>query len=135
MAYGGRVSPSRVVPTPGTVYHKLVSGMDDPSGEPASHDGPRGLLLASEPAATCERPVTYSQQILKEFGWIETAVGVVSTFRVRLLADLIIRARRHQFEHRINVDYLPPINRSRSHFDTKSIAATVIRISTIIYAT
>ncbi len=24
------VSPSRVVPTPGTVYHKLVTGMDDP---------------------------------------------------------------------------------------------------------
>ena len=30
------VSPSRVVPTPGTVYHKLVDGLDDPRGEPPS---------------------------------------------------------------------------------------------------
>ena len=30
------VSPSRVVPTPGTVFHKLVDGMDDPRGEPPS---------------------------------------------------------------------------------------------------
>ena len=28
------VSPSQIVPTPGTVFHKLVSGMDDPRGEP-----------------------------------------------------------------------------------------------------
>ena len=27
------LSPSQVVPTPGTVYHKLVTGMDDPRGE------------------------------------------------------------------------------------------------------
>ena len=32
------------------------------------------LLLASEPAEG-QRRVTYSQQILKEFGWIETGVG------------------------------------------------------------
>src|SRR5207302_3934693 len=28
------VAPSQVVPTPGTVYHQLVKGMDDPRGEP-----------------------------------------------------------------------------------------------------
>ena len=28
------VSPSRIVPTPGTVYHKLVSGMDDRKASP-----------------------------------------------------------------------------------------------------
>ena len=27
------VSPSQVVPTPGTVYHRLVSSLDDPKGE------------------------------------------------------------------------------------------------------
>ncbi len=33
------------------------------------------LLLASEPAGRVNGRVTYSQQILKEFGWIEHAVG------------------------------------------------------------
>ena len=69
------VSPSRVVPTPGTVYHKLVTGMDDPKGEPPIMMARAALLLASEPAEKVNGRVTYSQQILKEFGWIEKAVG------------------------------------------------------------
>ncbi len=28
------LSPSLVVATPGTIYHKLVTGFDDPSAEP-----------------------------------------------------------------------------------------------------
>ena len=31
------LSPSQVVPTPGTVFHKLVEGMDDPKGEHPRH--------------------------------------------------------------------------------------------------
>jgi citronellol/citronellal dehydrogenase len=69
------VSPSRVVPTPGTVYHKLVSGMDDPRGEQPIMMARAALLLASEPAERVNGRVTYSQQILKEFGWIDNAVG------------------------------------------------------------
>ena len=69
------VSPSRVVPTPGTVHHKLVSGLDDPRGEPPDMMARAVLLLASEPADKVNGRVTYSQQILKEFGWIEKAVG------------------------------------------------------------
>ncbi len=69
------VSPSRVVPTPGTVYHKLVEGLDDPRGEPPLMMARAALLLASEPADKVNGRVTYSQQILKEFGWIETARG------------------------------------------------------------
>lgn len=69
------VSPSRVVPTPGTVYHKLVSGMDDSRGEPPMMMARAALLLASEPAEKVNGRVTYSQQILKEFGWIEQAAG------------------------------------------------------------
>ena len=69
------VSPSRVVPTPGTVYHKLVQGLDDPRGEPPEMMARAALLLASEPAAKVNGRVTYSQQILKEFGWIEHGVG------------------------------------------------------------
>jgi citronellol/citronellal dehydrogenase len=69
------VSPSRVVPTPGTVHHKLVQGLDDPRGEPPSIMAQAVLLLASEPAEKVNGRVTYSQQILKEFGWIATGVG------------------------------------------------------------
>jgi citronellol/citronellal dehydrogenase len=69
------VSPSKVVPTPGTIHHKLVTGPDDPKGEPPMMMARAALLLASEPAAKVNGRVTYSQQILKEFGWIEQAAG------------------------------------------------------------
>jgi len=69
------VSPSVVVPTPGTVYHKLVTGMDDPKGEPPQMMARAILLLATEPLDKVTGRVTYSQLILKEFGWIEQARG------------------------------------------------------------
>ena len=69
------VAPSQVVPTPGTVYHRLVSGLDDPRGEPPLLMARAALLLATEPAERVSGRVTYSQQILREFGWIETARG------------------------------------------------------------
>lgn len=69
------VSPSQVVPTPGTVYHKLVEGMDDPRGEPASVMARAVLLLATLPLDKITGRVTYSQMILKEFGWAEEATG------------------------------------------------------------
>ena len=77
--YGGisvsALSPSQVVPTPGTVHFKLVTGLDDPKGEHPSLMARAALLLASEKAATINGRVTYSQQILKEFGWIEQGQG------------------------------------------------------------
>ena len=69
------LSPSQVVPTPGTVFHKLVTGMDDPRGEHPDLMAKATLLLASEPVEKVNGRVTYSQEILKEFGWIETARG------------------------------------------------------------
>jgi citronellol/citronellal dehydrogenase len=69
------VSPSQVVPTPGTVYHKLVKGMDDPRGERPELMAKAVLLLASEPLDRVTGRVTYSQQILKEWGWITNAHG------------------------------------------------------------
>ena len=69
------VSPSMVVPTPGTVFHNLVSGMDDPRGESPELMAQATLLLASEPLDKVTGRVTYSQQILKEFGWITDAKG------------------------------------------------------------
>ncbi len=69
------VSPSQVVPTPGTVYHKLVKGLDDPRGERPELMARAVLLLASEPLERVTGRVTYSQQILKEFGWITDGRG------------------------------------------------------------
>jgi len=69
------VSPSKVVPTPGTVFHKLVTGINDPRGEHPSFMARAALLLASEGAAKVNGRVTYSQQILREFGWITEAAG------------------------------------------------------------
>ncbi|HET9926295.1 MAG TPA: SDR family NAD(P)-dependent oxidoreductase [Methylomirabilota bacterium] len=69
------VAPSQVVPTPGTVHHRLVSGLDDPRGEPPLLMARAALLLATEPLDRVTGRVTYSQQILREFGWIEAARG------------------------------------------------------------
>ncbi|MFQ5933107.1 MAG: SDR family NAD(P)-dependent oxidoreductase [Dehalococcoidia bacterium] len=69
------ISPSLVVPTPGTVYHNLVTGMDDPRGEPPELMAKASLLLATEPLDKVTGRVTYSQQILKESGWITDGKG------------------------------------------------------------
>jgi len=69
------VSPSLVVPTPGTVFHHLVSSMDDPKGEPVQLMAQAALLLASEPLEKVSGRVTYSQAILQEFGWITDGRG------------------------------------------------------------
>ena len=69
------VSPSQVVPTPGTIFHNLVSGVDDPRGEHPELMAKASLLLATEPVEEVSGRVTYSQQILKEYGWIEEATG------------------------------------------------------------
>jgi NAD(P)-dependent dehydrogenase (short-subunit alcohol dehydrogenase family) len=69
------VSPSQVVPTPGTVFHNLVTGIDDPRGEHPELMAKAALLLASEPLDKITGRVTYSQQILHEFGWIDKAQG------------------------------------------------------------
>jgi NAD(P)-dependent dehydrogenase (short-subunit alcohol dehydrogenase family) len=69
------LAPSLVVPTPGTVYHRLVDGMDDPRGEPADLMAKAALLLATEPLDKVTGRVTYSQQILKEYGLLDGARG------------------------------------------------------------
>jgi NAD(P)-dependent dehydrogenase (short-subunit alcohol dehydrogenase family) len=69
------VAPSLVVPTPGTVFHKLVSGMDDPRGEAPELMARAVLLLATAPLDEVTGRVCYSQQILKEYGLLEEAKG------------------------------------------------------------
>ena len=70
------VSPSQVVPTPGTVHHRLVTGLDDPSGEPPELMAKAAFLLATEPLDRVTGLVTYSQLLLKEYGWLEEAKGI-----------------------------------------------------------
>ena len=69
------VAPSQVVPTPGTVYHRLVKGMDDPRGEPPLLMARAALLLATELLDKVTGRVTYSQPLLREFGWMSEARG------------------------------------------------------------
>jgi len=70
------VSPSLVVPTPGTLHHKLVRSMDDPAGEAPELMARAALLLATEPLERVTGRVTYSQEILREFGWTDEGRGV-----------------------------------------------------------
>jgi citronellol/citronellal dehydrogenase len=70
------LSPSLIVATPGVLHHKLVRSADDPNAEPVQLMADAALLLATEPLDAITGRVTYSQQILKEFGRLETARGV-----------------------------------------------------------
>lgn len=69
------LSPSQVVPTPGTIFHNLVSGVDDPRGEHPELMAKAALILASEPADKISGRVTYSQEILGEFGQLDSPQG------------------------------------------------------------
>jgi NAD(P)-dependent dehydrogenase (short-subunit alcohol dehydrogenase family) len=69
------LSPSQVVATPGTVHHGLVSGLDDPRGEPPSYMARAALLLAGEPPDKVNGRVTYSQQLLGEYALIDQPTG------------------------------------------------------------
>jgi len=75
------LSPSQVVATPGTVYHRIVSGMDDPRAEPPAYMARAALLLASEPADKVNGRVTYSQQILGEYRLLDKPTGRGVTIR------------------------------------------------------
>jgi citronellol/citronellal dehydrogenase len=70
------VSPSLIVATPGVLHHKLVPNADAPNVEPESLMADAALLLATEPLDRVAGRVAYSQQILKEFGWIDQARGI-----------------------------------------------------------
>lgn len=69
------LAPSQVVATPGTVFHNLVTGMDDPLSESPELMAKAALLLASERLDLVTGRVTYSQQILMEFGWLTEGKG------------------------------------------------------------
>lgn len=69
------LSPSQVVVTPGTLYFKMAASPNDPRAESPEMMAKAALLLATEPLDKITGRVTYSQAILKEFGWITEAKG------------------------------------------------------------
>jgi citronellol/citronellal dehydrogenase len=70
------VSPSQVVATPGAVHHRLVKDADDPRGEPVSYMARAALRLATEPCEKVSGRVTYSQELLHEYGELTHARGI-----------------------------------------------------------
>jgi NAD(P)-dependent dehydrogenase (short-subunit alcohol dehydrogenase family) len=70
------VSPSQIVPTPGVVHHRLITEQNKDQAEPPEMMARATLLLATEPLDKVAGRVTYSQQILHEFGWIEQGKGL-----------------------------------------------------------
>ncbi len=69
-------SPGIGVATEGTVHFGLAKSLDDPDREPMSMMSRAALLLATEPLDKVTGRVTYSQEILKEFGWISEGHGL-----------------------------------------------------------
>jgi citronellol/citronellal dehydrogenase len=61
------LSPSQVVPTPGTLFHHLTTE-DDPRAEPPAVMAEAALMLCSAEPKVLTGRVTYSQDLLAELG-------------------------------------------------------------------
>jgi citronellol/citronellal dehydrogenase len=61
------LSPTRVVPTPGTLFHHLTTA-DDPNSEPPAVMAEAALLLCSRDPHSLTGRITYSQELLAELG-------------------------------------------------------------------
>src|ERR1700719_1706977 len=61
------LSPNKVVPTPGTIFHHLTTA-DDPAAEPPAAMAEAALLLCHREPRTLTGRVAYSQELLGEFG-------------------------------------------------------------------
>jgi NAD(P)-dependent dehydrogenase (short-subunit alcohol dehydrogenase family) len=61
------LSPSKVVPTPGTLYHQLTT-QDDPNAEPPTVMAAAALALCRAPATELTGRIAYSQALLTELG-------------------------------------------------------------------
>ena len=68
-------SPSLFVPTVGSMFAQQRSEVDPETTESPETMAKAALLLATEPIDKVTGRVTYSQQILNEFGWITDARG------------------------------------------------------------
>jgi citronellol/citronellal dehydrogenase len=61
------LSPNKVVPTPGTVFHHLTTN-DNPNAEPASVMAEAALMLCSRDPHELTGRIAYSQDLLTELG-------------------------------------------------------------------
>jgi citronellol/citronellal dehydrogenase len=61
------LSPTRVVPTPGTIFHHLTTA-DDPQAEPPAVMAEAALLLCQREPRTLTGRIAHSQELLAEFG-------------------------------------------------------------------
>jgi citronellol/citronellal dehydrogenase len=61
------LSPNRVVPTPGTIFHHLTTE-DDPQAEPPAVMAQAALMLCHRDPKSLTGRVTYSQDLLAELG-------------------------------------------------------------------
>jgi len=61
------LSPSQVVPTPGTLFHQLTT-VDDPNAEPPSVMAEAALMLCHRDPQSLTGRATYSQDLLNELG-------------------------------------------------------------------
>jgi len=61
------LSPTKVVPTPGTVFHHLTTE-GDPNSEPTSVMAEAALMLCHRDPQSLTGRVTYSQELLEELG-------------------------------------------------------------------
>jgi NAD(P)-dependent dehydrogenase (short-subunit alcohol dehydrogenase family) len=62
------LSPTKVVPTAGTIFHHLVSGEDDPNTEPTSVMAEAALMLCHRDPQSLTGRVAWSQELLAELG-------------------------------------------------------------------
>jgi citronellol/citronellal dehydrogenase len=62
------LSPNKVVPTPGTLFHHLISGEDDPRAEPPAVMAEAALMLCHRDPHSLTGRITYSQDLLAELG-------------------------------------------------------------------
>jgi citronellol/citronellal dehydrogenase len=62
------LSPTKVVPTPGTIFHHLTTGDDDPNAEPTSVMAEAALMLCHREPQSLTGRITYSQELLAELG-------------------------------------------------------------------
>jgi citronellol/citronellal dehydrogenase len=61
------VSPNKVVPTPGTIFHHLTTA-DDPEAEPPAVMAEAALMLCHRDPRTLTGRITYSRDLLAELG-------------------------------------------------------------------
>jgi NAD(P)-dependent dehydrogenase (short-subunit alcohol dehydrogenase family) len=61
------LSPNKVVPTPGTLFHHLTTEQD-PNAEPPAAMAAAALELCHKPATERSGRIAYSQDVLAEFG-------------------------------------------------------------------